>query len=282
MRRLLLVLLALLALAVAFVAGAVLASGDDDQPPAPAAAHAAPDTGHVRLRVRERDLAAEPGARRVLDRLELAGLVDQLDARLRLPRDIRIDVRADPDEAYYDPDARRIVLSPAFIADTLDTMRDTYESADDAEVAAASSIEFTVLHEFGHALVDVLDLPVTGLEETAVDEFAAVALIDEVEDPIAVLEASDWFDAIAATPEDADLYDEHALDQQRFFHLRCIVYGTDPDEYADELEGLGVDDDRAAGCVEESEQVRASWHELLRPYLRVAGRRGAGDGGDDA
>ena len=31
-----------------------------------------------------------------------------------------------------------------------------------------------VLHEVGHALVDIHDLPVTGLEEDAVDQFSAL------------------------------------------------------------------------------------------------------------
>jgi hypothetical protein len=148
----------------------------------------------------------------------------------------------------------------------MSSMRESYGEGDDAVVAAASSIEFTVLHELGHALVDVLELPITGLEETAVDQFAAVALVELLDDPVAVLEASDLFDWVSVEPEEADFYDEHALDQQRFFALRCLVYGTDPDEYADELDGLDLDEDRAELCVESSEQVFAAWETLLEPY----------------
>ena len=197
-------------------------------------------------------------------------MVEELDAVLLLPRDVTISVREDPDQAYYDPDAHEIVLAPSLVADTVDTMRDTYDSVDDADIAAASSVQFTLLHEVGHALVDVLDLPTTGLEETAVDQFAAVALLDLLDDPIAVLEASDLFDALAVAPEEADYYDEHALDQQRFFHLRCLVYGTDPDEYAEELDGLDLDEGRADLCIDDSRRVRDAWQVLLAPYEAAA------------
>ena len=145
-------------------------------------------------------------------------------------------------------------------------MRESYGAGEDATIAAASSVQFTLLHEIGHALVDVLELPITGLEETAVDQFAAVALVELLDDPIAVLEASDLFDWVSYVPEEADFYDEHALDQQRFFELRCLVYGTDPDEYADELDGLDLDEGRAELCIDNLARVFDAWGELLAPF----------------
>lgn len=269
MRRLLMLLLVLSVLALGVLIGVLL--GGDDEPGsatnASAAAATATDSGSLELTVDQAAVDAKPGVAAVLDQVDLESAVAELDDLLRLPRDVTLAVRDDPDEAYYDPDSHMIVLSPSLVAQTAKTMDDIYDDAQDALVAAASSVRFTVLHELGHALVDVLELPTTGLEETAVDEFAVVALIDYLDDPIAVLEASDEFDAIAAVPEEADYYDEHALDQQRFFHMRCLVYGTDPEKYADEIDGLDLDAGRADLCVDESKHTRRAWKSLLAPYL---------------
>ncbi len=274
MRRTLLLLAIPAAFGLGVLVGGALTDespgADPDRPTYVVAARpgSAPDAGSLLLDVEDQDAIDELPAD-VIDRLDLDGTIEQLDEVLRLPVDVTVLVRDDADQAYYDPEAKEIVLSPSLVADTVDTMRDTYQDELDADIAAASSVQFTLLHEVGHALVDVLELPTTGLEETAVDQFAAVALLDLLDDPIAVLEASDLFDALSVTPEEADYYDEHALDQQRFFHLRCLVYGTDPFEYSDELEGLDLDEGRADLCIDDSRRVRDAWQALLAPYVEL-------------
>ena len=42
---------------------------------------------------------------------------------------------------------------------------------------------FILFHEIGHALIHELNLPVVGVEEDAVDEFAAIALISMAQQP---------------------------------------------------------------------------------------------------
>lgn len=270
MHRFLVVVALLLVASLGIAVGTMLdeQTAKADRPTGRAATLAV-DVGQLSLDVDEQALEAEPAAAGVLEEVDLDSLVRAADDALRLPDDLEIAIRADPDEAFYDPAARQIVISPAFIAGVEEATGDLYESGDEALVAAASNVRFVVLHELGHALVDMLELPITGLEETAVDEFAAVAMLELLPDadPISVLEASDLFDVLAQAPEEADFYDEHALDQQRFFHLRCLVYGTDPDEYAEELEGLDLEEGRGDLCVDDSERVLRSWSSLLEPYL---------------
>ena len=197
-------------------------------------------------------------------------LVAELDAELALPEDVTLTIREDPDEAFYDEGAREIVIAPSYVASSLAWFDEVWEDPADAEAAAASDLAFTTLHEVGHALVDVLELPITGREEAAVDEFAGVALATWLEDPVAVLDASDLFDVLAEQPTESDYYGEHGLDQQRAFDLRCLVYGLDPDGFGDVLDGLPVEDYRAGLCEEDAARAADSWTELLEPWAEPA------------
>ncbi|MBU6161524.1 MAG: hypothetical protein KGO50_10410 [Myxococcales bacterium] len=68
---------------------------------------------------------------------------------------------------------------------------------------------FVIAHEFGHALVDVLQLPVTGNEEDVADQFATWILSDE---PAALYGASLFWLARSGTAPTASAFaDTHAL-----------------------------------------------------------------------
>lgn len=102
---------------------------------------------------------------------------------------------------------------------------------------------FVLLHELGHGLTALYDLPITGREEDAVDQFAALTLIgaDEEGDTleerpsrIALLGAY-FFKELSRAPEDltrAIFANEHSLGQQRYYDVMCLVIGSDMDTYA--------------------------------------------------
>src|SRR4029078_13036153 len=53
---------------------------------------------------------------------------------------------------------------------------------DEVKAAVLSTTRFVLHHELGHALVDLLNLPVTGKEEDAVDQLATVVLLSSDND----------------------------------------------------------------------------------------------------
>ena len=55
---------------------------------------------------------------------------------------------------------------------------------DDETLFVVGNTLFTIYHELGHGLVDLLGLPVIGREEDAVDGFAAVTMIPEEPDAV--------------------------------------------------------------------------------------------------
>ncbi len=146
---------------------------------------------------------------------------------------------------------------------------------------------FTLFHEVGHALIHELSLPVVGVEEDAVDEFAAIALISMAQQPglpadqrVAmqqmVVDAAVGFAALWELKQrqvGGDLtrlpyWDEHGLDIKRFFNIICLFAGSDPPRFADVARRAGMPDERIARCEREYRTKEAAWDRLLTPHLR--------------
>lgn len=82
--------------------------------------------------------------------------------------------------------------------------------------------KFVIAHELGHAVIAQYDLPITGSEEVAADEFAALTLIatDRSDDLLDTV-AHYWADS---TPEDPT--DEHSSAARRAYALVCLYSGS--------------------------------------------------------
>ncbi|KAF1708336.1 hypothetical protein CSC73_08615 [Pseudoxanthomonas sacheonensis] len=227
-----------------------------------------PDLQRIYARVREADL------------LHHLPEVQAIDGMFRLPRRLRY-VTAECGEfgAFYVPEAAEIVLC-------YETLRTLYERGQEQQQAdrleqdyplryTRANVRFIVLHETGHALVDLLDLPVTGRQEDAVDQLAAMLMLHFAsldEKPAQVIEnlrmAANWMLARSTGAYDLDAYaDEHALGEQRYFNLQCLIYGTDPTEY-DGIVGAGdLTPARAKACPRETQTAGRAWLRLLLPHL---------------
>ena len=171
--------------------------------------------------------------------------------------------------AFYDPSEQQISMCFELLEDYYETMADQYETQDELDAAVMGAFVLVLFHELGHALVHVLDLPITGREEDAVDQLAAWAMIDDDTGDEAVLSAALSYYVSAEQSgneiDDSTFADEHSLDKQRFFNLVCWVYGSNPEKH----DGLVGDDflpeARAERCPGEYEQIDKSWSRLLEP-----------------
>lgn len=117
-------------------------------------------------------------------------------------------------------------------------------------------------HELGHALIDILALPVFGQEEDAAD-VASILLIDgffEEEDAQALAyDAAFGFLAEADVRGDVAYWDVHGPDEQRFYNTVCLFYGANPDAREDFAIDLGLPAERAASCPQEFLLAVDSW-----------------------
>lgn len=143
---------------------------------------------------------------------------------------------------------------------------------DDRALFVIGNTLFTVYHELGHGLVDMLNLPVIGREEDAVDGFAAVTMIpetpDEVRDALIVAVADSWRaqSDLALDNGVQPYWGEHALDQQRYFAIVCLMVGSDQDGFYDFALEAGLPDARIETCIHDFARMTSGWKRLLEPH----------------
>jgi|GEM_PF-346471 len=243
-------------------------------PPSPALAE-------VATQVRDRDL------------LRKLPEVQWLDGLLMLPETITyVAMECGEPDAYYLPDKREVVLCYEMMQVLYEQGAELATSGDvssvvgpDAAADAAPSdiaqryvwanLRFIASHETGHALIELLDLPVTGRQEDAVDQFATSVMQrigGEHESPEQVAAnlrlAGHWFLARADTGFSLDAYaDTHSLGLQRYFNLQCLLYGSDPERFAGIVARGDLPESRARYCPAEAGRASEAWMRLLRPHL---------------
>ncbi|MTI03071.1 DUF4344 domain-containing metallopeptidase [Roseibium sp. RKSG952] len=118
-------------------------------------------------------------------------------------------------------------------------------------------------HELGHALIDILKLPVFGQEEDAAD-VASILLIDAFfEEEYAVSIAYDaafgFLGEAHAAGSDIAWWDVHGPDLQRYYNLVCLFVGADMDARSDMIEDLELPEERQDSCEEEFDLANSSW-----------------------
>ena len=139
---------------------------------------------------------------------------------------------------------------------------------DEAAQFVTSNVVGTFYHELGHAIIDVMQLPVLGREEDAADTLSSL-LIDQVwvEESASAMVADNANAYILYDAEhgqdDQPYWDVHGLDLQRYYNLICLFYGANPDARADLAKEFELPEYRAQGCTEEFEQAEASWGAML-------------------
>ena len=192
----------------------------------------------------------------------VAGLNQQ---KLNLPVEIPV-IFTDCGEAnaFYIPKKQQVIMCYELFEYMAIVFNKSGLSTEAAVQKSVSAGTFILYHEVGHALVDVLQLPITGKEEDTVDDFAAILLLDSNNNEAdeIVLNASLFFSAQTDTP----YWDEHSFGQQRFYNLVCLLYGKNPEQYGGIAQKVGLGESRAVRCPGEYEQKVLSWQRLLAPH----------------
>jgi hypothetical protein len=200
-------------------------------------------------------------------------LLADLNQRVKLPFDIYV-VFADCDspDAFYEPETHEITLCYQLIDEFYTLFAREIKDKTVLDGAVKAAMVSTFFHELGHGLVDAWKIPITGREEDAVDQLSTVVLIEATEDGERMaLEGALTFKLYANTEQGEKIYwDEHSLDEQRFFDTICLVYGHDVKKYAYLVENGTLPEERAAVCSDDYARVNRSWRQLLAPYLKMS------------
>lgn len=150
----------------------------------------------------------------------------------------------------------------------------------DAEWFARDVMLSIFYHEMGHALIDIMQLPVLGLEEDAADVLSVVMIdrlwdAESAEAKVAAT-ATFWGTSAAQTAEagEAPVYwGVHSPDERRYYTYLCLFYGGAPEEREEMAVAFGLPEDRAATCPEEFDLAASSWG----LYLDQLEAEGAGE-----
>jgi hypothetical protein len=198
-----------------------------------------------------------------------------LSDNIELPHDIGFTTgECGTVNAFYDPNTKQITLCYEFMTYLEDLFREDYPKQEELDETATNALTFIAYHEVGHALVDVLDLPITGKEEDAVDQLSAYLLCDETEadEKMQALDGALAFLNMALKEEDEmeklAMWQAHSLSQQRFYNILTLIYGSDPNTFeAIKKDGL-LPEGRADGAIEEWNRARKAWNAILAPHWK--------------
>lgn len=213
------------------------------QPPSLAATGGFRGVYPVRTGLSDADLVA---VARLAEYHTLESAAADLNGVIRLPKRVVMTfARCDKATATYNPSTRRIVICMGFV-NTLAAIHEGY-AAYYAELNAktgrifheaiwrstSNNIRFVLFHEAAHAVIHLLDLPVTGGSENAADQLAFFLLVEGRE--------RDWGQALFILMQ-AQLLSEmaqsevfnsrtagnlHSMSKQRSLNLVCWIYGRE-------------------------------------------------------
>lgn len=130
------------------------------------------------------------------------------------------------------------------------------------------------LHEAGHAVLEVLDIPFFGREEEVADYFATYILLQLCKEDARrlILGASfvsgrEAIDEQGKAPELRLLADTHSLPAQRYFNRWCMAYGANPVLFADAVGTGFLPHSRAKHCRYEYQTNEFAFKTLISPYM---------------
>jgi hypothetical protein len=136
------------------------------------------------------------------------------------------------------------------------------------EEVVVGSIAGVLMHEAGHAVFNFFDVPVFGREEDAADEistFMALQFSPDVSQM--VVRGFAYMDKVWFAFGAPLWSDEHGTGLQRYYNTLCIAYGADPTRFKALLDKSDMPKDRAAGCPNEYEQIRAAFAKTVYPFI---------------
>lgn len=200
-------------------------------------------------------------------------LVDLAESLMPFSKPLIIEYGSD-DGPLYDPEKHLVQMPYSFYGEALSYFKkNKYDEkyGKSAQLGAIDTVLHTLIHEAGHAYIADQNIPILGKEEDAVDNLAAVLMIEYVENgDDAAISAADMFAFESDDRPDyydfGEYIDEHSFDLQRYFSTLCLVYGSDPDKHKALLDEVENDylAERKDFCVYQYQAISENWHRYLK------------------
>jgi hypothetical protein len=261
-----------IALAAAWI-GLTLSSA-----PAQAQTHAALLTDQVRaLYVPPKD-AKHQSIHDALQERRILELLRTLLSPFRLPRPLTLEVKGcdGRESAWYWNDKATLCYEYIELIQRHAPKVGTPGGLARADAIVGAILD-TILHEVGHAVIDMLEIPVFGREEDAADFFSAYILLQFTPDDaqrliqgVGFMHASEAREDLLKPPTLSDYAGEHAFAAQRYYNLLCMAYGSDRKTFESAVSSGGLPRERASSCADEFALLKRAFQKLILPHMDEA------------
>jgi hypothetical protein len=229
----------------------------------------------------------EPAHQVIYERLKEHRALERLQKFLspfRLPRTLTVSLKGCDGEADAWYENAAITICYEYISELWKNMPAQTTPAGTAPMdTVIGPLIDTTMHEFAHAVFDMLNVPVLGREEDAADQVAAYVSLHwgkaEARRLIMGTAYAYGNEAEHAAPLSLKQFsDEHGTPAQRAYNVLCIAYGADPKLFGDLVSKGYLPEKRAEACGDEYEQIKEAFEELIMPHLNRAQARKILDG----
>ena len=230
------------------------------------------DNGDIKLTFADPKSAKLKRFKTQLSSSKLFGkVIDGINDTIALPRDGAVLIsECGRIDAYYDPKAPGVVVCYE-LAEHFESLFKGRASGAELERMVTGAVFFAFLHELGHALVDQLQMPITGKEEDAVDQLASVILIESGSGIEMALDGGRAFllnDAKGYSGN--EFWSEHSFEKQRYYAIVCMAYVAAPKKRDVLTKGKGaLPQERARTCPAEYKRIKTSWQTLLADHAKA-------------
>lgn len=196
-------------------------------------------------------------------------------APLNLPHHLELrTIQCNAVNAFYNPSDRSLNLCYELVNGIVGIAPKTVtpDGFITRQAAIFGTIVGVVLHEGGHMMFDMFDVPRFGREEDAADETAAFLALQFNKDVArAIIKGFVYFwalnkDPTARSPMTA-WSDEHGSASQRMYNTLCLAYGGDPKTFKDFVDRGWLPKERAKGCAREYDLVKQAFVKTILPFI---------------
>jgi len=211
----------------------------------------------------------------IMERLKARLVLEEFSqflAPLKLPITLRLrTMQCGAVNAFYDPADSSIILCYEYVADIEDRApRDTSPEGITRNEVIVGQIVGTLLHEAGHAVSNLLRLPVLGREEDTADQIAAFIMLQfgrDIARPLIRGEAYGWNQRQRTQSR---FWGPHSTALQRQHTYLCLAYGMDPATFEDFVRIGWLPKQRAAHCADDYKRVLHAFRETILPHIDMA------------
>ncbi len=176
--------------------------------------------------------------------------------------------------AFYDPSTRSVVICYELVKMIKDFAMEKYgNDITMSSDAIGAVLTYVFLHEVGHMMIHVFNLPVLGKEEDSADFISLIILIEGGKKYESIkdfpLYIADWYQYMQElrTNEGLAFWDTHSLDEQRMYNTLCLLYGSNQNEYQFLVDDGLLPHERAESCPYEYQKADESWNKILEPHI---------------